>query len=214
MSKFKTPKILSYSEFTKTEEDLEAAILPILNKIAIEHNNILTYIKDKESIVFDGNVHKYNYFLYSLELDSLKKAQGYLSELGIQYYRLKNLEFSSLLLPGDYGRWNDGDQMVKSWERAQVGIITDMLDRGHIDRIVNAIIKDHSYRGVYAALHDGMLAAGYNFYDKTVRKMASEMISNIEFQLSDKDVVGPDITDPIHKKHYNPSLFRKTPKPL
>lgn len=214
MSKFKAPERLSFSEIEKLKEQIDNEVSIVMDKLAIEHNNVLVYIKDKEKIVFDGNVHNYSYFLYELESDSLEKAKKHQVSLYNQYYQLYNLSISDLLLPGDYGIDEHSCQDLRLWERAQAGIVIDMILRSHLDRIIKSIAIKNRYKAHYAKFHDGMLAAGYSFHDKTIRKMASELISNIELQIHDVDIAKPDISKPISEKYYKASPFRKTPKQL
>lgn len=215
MSKFKIPKKWTFNEYENIKKEIEKVSNSIKDKIAIEHNNVITYIKDKERIVFDGNVHKYSYFLYTLEENSLKKAQKHLEDLKYKYNRLEILTLSDLLIVGDYGTWEGDEIQVANHELVQNLLVKELLSKKHLDRLIEVVYskKENLYHEFYIQLHDAMISAGYPFDDKTIRNIAS----NLEYSLSANFKETPkkkDISGNIPLKVYNPLSFRKTPKPI
>ena len=215
MSKFKVPKKWTFNEYENVKKEIEKVSKSIKNKIAIEHNNVIKYIEDKERIVFDRNVHKYSYFLYTLEENSLKEARKYLENLKYKYNRLEILTLSDLLIVGDYGTWDGDEIQVSNHELVQNLLVRELLDKRHIDRLIEVVYsqKVNLYHIFYIQLHDAMISTGYSFDDKTIRKIAR----NLDYSLSSNFKDTPkkkDISDKIPLKVYTPPPFRKTSKSM
>lgn len=214
--KYIIPKKLTYQEYESLKNCIDIVVVEMKDKIAIEHNNVLTYLKDKERIVIDGNVHKYSYFLYELELDSYTKAQEHLEKLKIKYYKLDELPISDILSAGDYGTWEDDETYIENCDSVQNLLVKELIDGNNIDRLIQVIYSEEKnlYHEFYIQLHDAMISAGYIFHAKTIRNIAS----NLEHKLNLNYAEEPrkkDISDKISLKVYNPPFTaRKTLKPI
>ena len=203
--KYTVPSTLTFIECETIREEIDRVGIKIKDKIAIEHNNVNTYIKDKERIVFDGNVHKYSHFLYELESGSLEMAQEYIKILKFKYNRLDTILMSYFLIAGEFGTWEGDKTDVKSHENIQNLLVKELVDRKQIDRLIEVIYstKKNLYHEFYIQLHDAMLAARYTFHDKTIRKIASDL----EYKLNLNFIKKPrkkDISDGVPLKIYSP----------
>jgi len=214
--KFKTPTKLTLRECENIKNQIDLIVVKLKDKIAIEHNNVITYIKDKEKIVFDGNVHKYSYFVYELESNSLLKAQKHLADLKKKYDVLDRVSIADLLVAGDFGTWEDDEAKVESWENVQNLIIKELLDKKHIDRLIEVTYKESKnlYHEFYIQMYDAMLSAGYEFPEKTIRKISTNLEYNLNLHFTDDKIKRRDISSGIPLKIYTPSKFKKTPKAI
>lgn len=214
MSKFKVPTKLTLRENENIKKQIDLIVVELKDKIAIEHNNVITYIQDKEKIVFDGNVHKYSYFVYELERSSLLKAQEYLNSLKKQFDTIDKIPIADLLVAGDFGWDEDYETKVESWENVQNLIIKELIHKEHINRLIEVIYQESNnlYHEFYIQIHDAMLSAGYEFADKTIRKIATNLEYNLKLYFNDDDIPKRDISGKVPLKVYTPSKFRKTPK--
>ena len=215
MRKYRVPTKLTLVECENIKSHIDLIIVGLKDKIAIEHNNVITYIKDKEKIVFDGNVHKYSHFVYELERELLLKAQEHLNNLKKKYDVLDKVPIADLLIVGDFGTWEDDETEVKSYENVQNLIVKELLEKNHIDRLIEVAYKESKnlYHEFYIQMHDAMLSAGYEFSNKTIRIISTNLDYNLNLYLSDDETKKRDISGGVPLKIYTPSTVRKTSKP-